>query len=335
MKRLILALITYLALTTACSAATPSAAPPNEANIEASADASGTPEDPSSAATPGLTATTSTPEPASTQAPASASVPSQAPATTALPPFITLEHDDLSPLQMTTVVEGLLSGIEYAATLSLPEPTQVHIAAFADFDDLVESYATAINSTESAAALHWGNGSSGAIAIPGRLFVNFSPDWWGTLDDPVARKIVAHEYFHTIQHAISRASLGASPEQVPAAGPVWLNEGAAELFGYLALDHRETLPWSEARATLVGRSGHTSQSLAELDRWSGMSEAPTGYELAALAAEYATGGDATLMQEYYAARDERPWEDTFRDTFGVSVDVFYRSFEEYRANGFK
>ncbi len=142
----------------------------------------------------------------------------------------------------------------------------------------------------------------------------------GCVDDSgLPREVMAHEYFHVLQHLPT---------------PGWIREGTAEYFAFLYLDDAGIRTYASSRNSQI-EFVRTRQfvPLRYLLR-----ETIGSYSLAFLAVDYLAqqvGRDAPI--DYFDPRKltSDDWESEFNRFFRVSVETFYQNFEAYRAaNGF-
>ena len=169
------------------------------------------------------------------------------------------------------------------------------------------------------------------------------------IDQPRREFILAHEYFHILQHQLGN--------QAPSAdgSPAWLTEGTARYVQDLYGREREGGTGDAARAHWWRRSLEVSAPLSALEAPEALAVPGFAtYDLGALAvdwlvrrvaaasgnvpfAPHALGGlelrsewDAHL--QYYRLRESLgSWQAAFAEAFGVAVDEFYAEFAEYRA----
>src|SRR5205807_1382238 len=85
-------------------------------------------------------------------------------------------------------------------------------------------------------------GGTSATESHGGLFLNWASQTW-TVGAAQNQKIIAHELFHAFQDQLDKLS-GApeSSSRVWLSGPVWLQEGSAEMVGYRVAVDRRLLP---------------------------------------------------------------------------------------------
>lgn len=147
--------------------------------------------------------------------------------------------------------------------------------------------------------------------------------------DPVA---FDHEFVHVIQAQLASGGIGSSWETEPA----WLIEGAAE---YISARYRDTMryeTYADARMAAIDYV-HEQGSLIPLDRletrkgFRGI-DAGYSYSLGMLAAEWlaAHAGDKALFEHMrQLSRAGTNWDLAFEIAFGLSVEEFYKRFEQH------
>lgn len=172
----------------------------------------------------------------------------------------------------------------------------------------------------------------GHAGVTGNLQIFLASECWAPLSEAERQGIVVHETFHTLQHQFLND---------PYALPYWLMEGSAEYASRLALDDWGLLPFSSERARMVAEASAVAAPLKQMARPKGWMEADPyfrQYSLAALAVEHLVAGKgwkpvALFLRDIQTA-DVANWRRSFRKVFGLSVDRFYKRFEEHRSQGF-
>ena len=138
------------------------------------------------------------------------------------------------------------------------------------------------------------------------------------------RRIIYHEYFHAVQHSLSR-NRSSRGERL-----LWLIEGSARYFEH----------------AITPRSLDAFRR-SELRRWPALPElatfidpvgadttvGPEVYRLGSVAADYLATkyGRDLLQHDFWAALAGTDWRSAFLQVFGVGLDEFYADFETYRA----
>lgn len=185
---------------------------------------------------------------------------------------------------------------------------------------------------------------AGGAGIAGNevLFINVDSTARSILPTPAKNlgQTMLHESAHMVHESLVRAPLVAPPDEVPDAGPVWPNEGAAEHAGYvlgarygfqdLIEAQRQTVRWSEATtATLRSMETQDGMHAPGVDEGYGQA-ARAGMLLAELA------GWEAVQHEYCALLGAGvPWPQAFEQAFGLDIDRFYTLFEQAKQQGFR
>jgi len=194
--------------------------------------------------------------------------------------------------------------------------------------------------------------------------------WWqGESAGNMHMKIAAHEYFHVYQGAQVRffekeGKFGVSRMQRverEGVGPLWLEEGAAEYFGFNILgmngwaDYQSNMKRMlnqalneirDSKSRGVQLSISSMESLGDLDYITQkLGHRPhLQYEGGAWAIAYLshlTGSNKAAFVDYYInlAENEREasqggkpgmgWKKSFKEAFGLSVEAFYQKFDNF------
>jgi hypothetical protein len=146
-----------------------------------------------------------------------------------------------------------------------------------------------------------------------------------------------HEWFHAMQWHLPRWEPGDLTFNWNP--PTWLVEGAAEFAAWKAMDARGLSDGSR-RAQAVAYASAVSMPLRTLTNYRAMLDGGRGYAtyaLSMLAVEHLVegkGGIARLL-DFWQNLGHAPWVPAFRETFGMGPREFHRSFERYRAAGFR
>jgi hypothetical protein len=183
----------------------------------------------------------------------------------------------------------------------------------------------------------WASGGTTALAGTGGTFLYWAhPSWQGGAGD--SQKIIAHELFHVFQNQLDK--LGARNEvtpsnQVRASGPVWLEEGAAEMIGYRVASDRGLTSYPDVLARQIARSKQVSQPLSAVQTYDEFNAIPNPYSFSHVAADHLVGltpgGVSALTTYYNALADGTPWPTAFAAAFGLSVEAYYANFAAYRS----
>ncbi|MEL6884447.1 MAG: hypothetical protein AAFP87_08060 [Pseudomonadota bacterium] len=146
--------------------------------------------------------------------------------------------------------------------------------------------------------------------------------WWA--------RIVVHEYLHGIQNELLGGDFRRRlPSGQRALGPMWLVEGAAEVFEeeYFAL---------HSRFNEYSIGTHTRRARESIKRLADMHQRVVGrdYDVAQFAAHLLGErfGRKALIDYFGALQTSDSWDAAFRKTFGMSLDAFEQEFETMRSN---
>ena len=133
--------------------------------------------------------------------------------------------------------------------------------------------------------------------------------------------VIAHEYYHLVQHDILRSA------GVIATVPRWLVEGTAQYGEDIYKEHKVVF---DARRTWINTSLISSPSFTEIANEFGQQH----YEVGALAIDWLVNhsGEPDSHVEYWRvlAEGSSP-QDAFESVFGLTIDNFVEAFDEYRS----
>ena len=184
--------------------------------------------------------------------------------------------------------------------------------------------------------LQWASGNTTADASTGGTFFDWASTSWQA-GAGESQKIIAHELFHVLERQLDKLGPQDSvtpPSQVRASGPVWLDEGAAEMIGYRVASERGLTSYASVLATQIARAKQVSQPLSATETYSQFN-IPYAYSFGLVAADHlvslAPGGLSALTAYYNALGSGIAWPAAFQSAFGLSVDAYYANFEAYRA----
>jgi hypothetical protein len=170
-------------------------------------------------------------------------------------------------------------------------------------------------------------------------FLNWASGQFNGSDAPGAQKTIAHELFHTFQYQLDGLlSDGSVPfDQVRHAGPVWMQEGAAEMIGYRVLGDRH-LGYTTYPNLLLTEKFRAKSSNVPLDELQTVAQDRANgnpYALYMVAVDHlvteAPSGLHALTTYYTALAGGLAWPDAFQQAFGLSVPAFYADFAAYRS----
>ena len=146
---------------------------------------------------------------------------------------------------------------------------------------------------------------------------------------------VPHEYSHAVQEYLAAHDAEGNWAEIPdKIGPSWLSEGVAN---YAAAVYEDLTGFRSIEEWItdsieIGLANDNTLEAIESDMGVG-GDAGANYHLASLAIWWVVEnhGEA-VMYDFYRNRNEVLWWQTaFEDTFGTTVDRFYKGFEDYRA----
>jgi hypothetical protein len=163
---------------------------------------------------------------------------------------------------------------------------------------------------------------STAEANAGIIHVFTESAWWPVAPSYNRTKILAHEYFHLVQYAVSLGRLGQEP--------TWLREGSAELVGWLAVGNAGLYEFATARAERIDEARRVSH--IPLAQCTDTSSYECVYALGFLAVEHLIRGRGipSLVAFWRLRGDGMPVETAFEQAFGRGLETFYAEFEVYR-----
>ena len=183
----------------------------------------------------------------------------------------------------------------------------------------------------------YASGSSAAQGGNGGIFIYWAAPAW-QFGPGENQKIIAHELFHVVQYQLDHlVNNGSTPSsQVRPSGPVWLDEGSAELIGYrVAADRRLFPSYSSALASQVARARQIGVPLGSLETLDQSSGIPNVYTLFHVAVDHLVAitpaGVSGLTTYLDAIGAGMAWHDAFSKAFGLSVEAYYANFAAYRA----
>lgn len=172
----------------------------------------------------------------------------------------------------------------------------------------------------------------GHVGVTGDIKLLLASECWAPLSPEDRTKVLVHEMFHSLQE-----DLVSSLDRVPA----WLIEGSAEYAGVRALDEWGMRPYEEERSRHIRDAAAVSQPLRGLTKapdWYRADHYGRHYSLAFLAVEHLVQGGSWKKPAFFlrdiATADVADWRRSFKRVFGISVNRFYKSFEEFRASGY-
>ena len=230
------------------------------------------------------------------------------------PPWLTLHF---SP-RVSTASLVLISGAASEAREAFGEAGAVGVHVYCD----IEEYAAGLRISSEEASRRIGERRFASILLSDIRIYGPSYERQTTAD---RRRIIYHEYFHAVQHSLSRnRSARGDLER-----PVWLIEGSAKFFeSSMTQRELEAFRRSEVRRWAALPELSTFIDGAGSDAEFG----PEVYRLGSVASDYLVTkyGRDRLQHDFWAALATTDWRSAFLQVFGISVDEFYADFETYR-----
>ncbi len=324
---------------------TPSPTPTLEPTTSPTAAPSPTPTatlTPSPTPTPEPTASptaTPSPTPTATLTPSPTPTPEPVP-----PPFVKWHFgDDVRPEEREALQRGVQMMYDFAKAVDLPRPSgEIRIHVSHDPEELGRVYSEKIGWDVERATDSWrSRGETAGQAGLGWMMVKVKPPDADLDDRYLARlkSLAVHEMVHAAyQHGLFE---GATLGRLFTRAPPWLLEGMANFYRILAFAHFEEPGLSLDRQHYIQTVRGVSLSLSEVEEYPGGAGGTSEnwrciYGCGALAAELLASdvGVRGLTAFFIQRQPDVSWESTFENAYGISVDDFYRSFEEHRAAGY-
>ena len=150
-------------------------------------------------------------------------------------------------------------------------------------------------------------------------------------------RVAAHELSHVFQYTLQKhGRFDPTHQEVRVIGPAWMQEGFAVFHSDRALAMGGVVPYEQSRQKLIGQSRQVDVQLEETETYDGLRAGPGRYDMAAMASELlaAKAGEEALISFWTLLGPDTPWREAFEAAFGMTVEEFYRLFEEHRADGF-
>ena len=149
----------------------------------------------------------------------------------------------------------------------------------------------------------------------------------------------AHGLFHMYQFFLPeergyRLSHDVITDDHP--GPAWFQEGQAEFSNLRAMSNGALYPYDSWRNGFARTAGSVEKPLSDLETYRAVLATRGSYELGAMAVELlaSESGEKAAISFWTLLSREIRWKEAFRIAFGMTIDEFYRIFEEHRAAGF-
>lgn len=240
---------------------------------------------------------------------------------------INYKYDTAATQQDRKAVE---SGVEIAKR-HFGDVLQVTIHAYGDFNALCDAY----SQFENRAGCSHLDQDVGMASGNGGIYINIGSEGWQRNRDSLRTMVVIHEYLHIIQFYLS----GGAQHFKPETGPDWLIEGSADYLAYRAIDDEKLFDYARARSNKLDVAKQVRVPLNGLDQGPNAKDLENyrKYGLGFMACEFLAvnyGGDKKILTYFSTINSANPWQNAFKQVFGVSVDEFYDKFEEYRMKNF-
>ena len=229
---------------------------------------------------------------------------------------------------------------DYTVALGLPETyEEISVHLYHNLDALRAAYARVKSISMEESRSIWSSESPQGRGGVGYAFVNMGTPWVQSDYPYHLFRIVAGEFNHPQKREWSVLRLSSAGDVVPEAGPRWLNSGPSGLLVTLVADQAGLRPYDERREWLVERSIRNPMQapLSTMETRVGFEAAGSHpYSYSHLAAELLAShtGVSSLFQYYVNHRRGTPWQETFKNTFGMTIEEFYELFEKHSAAGF-
>ena len=148
--------------------------------------------------------------------------------------------------------------------------------------------------------------------------------------------VFAHEYAHNYLQA-TLAPPSSLPDYGPgysSQGPWWMTEGAAVYGEKLYVVSSGVAHYDDERNRELRQARSSTRALADLETADKFFDEPGGYSLSFLAVEWLVQHSSVeaLVNYYKMLPQHDTWQAAFENAFGIALDEFYDSFEEYRSS---
>ena len=248
--------------------------------------------------------------------------------------------DEVTEEEVQYATEAVQLMHDYTVSLGLPETSEdITVYLYRNLNALRSAYAREKSISIEDSRNIWSPDRPQGRGGEGYAFVNMGTPWVQSDYPYHLFRIVAGEFNHPQKREWSELRLSSAGNVVPEAGPRWLNSGPSSILVTLVGDAAGLRSYDERREWLVNRTKRhpMEQPLSTMETRVGFEASGRfPYSYSALAAELLAShtGVSSLFQYYVNHKRGTPWQETFTDTFGMTVDEFYDLFEEHRAAGF-
>ena len=229
---------------------------------------------------------------------------------------------------------------DYTMSLGLPETSgDITVHLYRDVDALRSACARLTSWSIEKCRGHWTSERPQGWGGSGWALVNMGTPWVQSDYPYHLFRIVAGELNNAQKYEWSELRLSSAGDVVPEAGPRWHSSGTTGFLVTLIGDNAGLRPYDERRQWLVDRTLRNPMEapLSTMETQVGFEAAGRHpYSYSALAAELlASHAGVGSLWQYYANHQSRtPWQETFKNTFGMTIEEFYEMFEQHRAADF-
>jgi hypothetical protein len=229
---------------------------------------------------------------------------------------------------------------DYTVSLGLPETSEdITVHLYHNLDALRAACARLTTWSIEKCRGYWTSERPQGQGGEGYAFVNMGTPWVQSDYPYHLFRIVAGEFNNAQKYEWSELRLGSAGDVVPEAGPRWFSSGPTNVLVTLVGGSAGLKPYDERREWWVNSTKRDPMQppLSTMATRVGFEAAGRHpYTYSALAAELLAShtGVSSLFQYYVNHRRGTPWQETFKNTFGMTIDEFYDLFEGHRAAGF-
>ena len=257
------------------------------------------------------------------------------------PEYVKFEIGD----QVTEDEVGLAVGAvkamhDYAVSLGMPEHVgDITVYLYHDTDAIALAYARASQRSIEESRSIWRPDRQSGRGGKGYAFASLSVPWVQQEYPYRVFRIVASEFSNALRVGYSELRHSSPGDKVPETGPSWLISGSGDITTTLVGERAglKTYEDNRERTIRLVKRDPMEQPLSTMETRRGfLASGRSPYRYASLAAELlASRSSAGALLQYYGnLRKGTPWQETFENTFGISISEFYELFEEHRAAGF-
>ena len=241
------------------------------------------------------------------------------------PDYVTWDiGEDVSVSDVETARETGDIILDYLMTVGLPKTTDLTCHIYQNRDAMAKAYAGDTGQwNEDIVSTSWGVD----------VYVHSGNSWGGSSSKNLSA-IVAEEITGIFTDNLSEVS----PNLLPA----WYRAGSSWFLARQALEEAGVISYDDERwSTWVPNSSRIDKSLKDLESWrafrdvsSEVSSSPYQYSMLAVELLASQTSQTALVDFFSSTRQNKSWRVPFNETFGMTVDEFYRLFDEHREAGF-